>query len=180
MSPPSVKDSKRHANARGGRAHAWPARRAPLPVGHGPTLSRVGKAPLVCAPPQPRSRPCARRGCSIDLSLPSEAPRPDFSRYPAERPKIGRSAGGVPLIRVYVLSPANTQAWVQVASWLHTWHTRCSTALTNGEGRDFWARWPWAGHGEARHLAPTAVTECRHLSKIFVTTPPLLWSSRRP
>jgi hypothetical protein len=118
-----------------------------------------------------RSRAAAPApGADVPLTYPypSEAPRPDFSRYPAERPIFGHSAGGIPLIRVYVLSPAKTQAWVQVASWLHTWHKRCSTALTNGEGRDVWARWPWAGHGEARHLAPTAVTKCRHLSTILV------------
>jgi hypothetical protein len=110
-----------------------------------------------------RSRAAAPApGADVPLTYPypSEAPRPDFSRYPAELPIFGRSAVGVPLIRVYLLSPAKTQAWVQVASWLHTWHKRCSTALTNGEGRDFWAHWPWAGHGEARHLAPTAVKEC--------------------
>jgi hypothetical protein len=81
-----------------------------------------------------RSRAAAPApGADVPLTYPypSEAPRPDFSRYPAERPIFGRSAGGVPLIHVYVLSPAKTQAWVQVASWLHTWHKRCSTALTS-------------------------------------------------
>src|SRR5262245_4332386 len=33
--------------------------------------------------------------------------------------------------------------------------------------------------GEARHLAPTAVTVCRHLSTIFVTTPPHIGSLKR-
>src|SRR5215510_14194444 len=33
--------------------------------------------------------------------------------------------------------------------------------------------------GEARHLAPTAVTGCRHLSTIFVTTPPRIGSLKR-
>src|SRR3954453_23146331 len=51
-------------------------------------------------------------GADVPLTYPypSEAPRPDFSRYPAERPIFGRSAGGFPLMRVYVLSPAKTQA----------------------------------------------------------------------
>src|SRR5215813_11922705 len=92
----------------------------------------------------PRSaRRCSRAaapapGADVPLTYPrpSEAPRPDFSHSPTERPRIGRSVGSVPLIRVSVLSYAKTPAWVRVASWLNTWCTHCSTALTNGEGHD--------------------------------------------
>jgi hypothetical protein len=81
------------------RAHHWRASGA------------VTRLTAVPRPPQPRNRHGAVLALCIDRSLLHEAHRPDFSRYAAERPRIGRH-------RMYsadsycALSHATTNTWV--------------------------------------------------------------------